>query len=114
MSSSTYSDHLRAVVIDGAHTVKKWGDIFRQTMLRIHEVRSLVPTSICLLALTATATKSICDDVSKILGMRNPLVVAVTPCKPNLIYYVRKNKRMEEALSTIVDKLCELRCTLEL
>jgi len=94
--------------------VKKWGDIFRQTMLRIHEVRSLVPTSICLLALTATATKSICDDVSKILGMRNPLVVAVTPCKPNLIYYVRKNKRMEEALSTIVDKLCELRCTLEL
>ena len=114
MSSSTYSDHLRAVVIDGAHTVKKWGDIFRQTMLRIHEVRSLVPTSMCLLALTATATKSIREDVSKILGMRNPLVVAVTPCKPNLIYYVRKNKRMEEALSTIVDKLCELRCTLEL
>ena len=40
LSSSTYSDHLHAVVIDEAHTVKKWGDIFRQTMQRIHEVRS--------------------------------------------------------------------------
>ena len=110
LSSPVYAEHLRVLVIDEAHTVKKWGETFRQTMLRIHEVRSLVPASVRMLALTATATTAVREDVSKILGMRNPLIVAVSPCKPNIIYYVRKSDSIEEAFFTMADKLRRLRC----
>ena len=42
----TYSNCLRAVVVDEAHTVKKWGETFRSVLLKIGEVRSLVPRSV--------------------------------------------------------------------
>ena len=42
LMTPTYSDCLHAVVVGEAHTVKKWGETFRNLLLRIGEVRSLV------------------------------------------------------------------------
>ena len=57
-------------------------------LLRIGEVRSLVPSSVHMLALTATATRPDHEEVIRVLGMKNPSIVAVSPCKPNIIYMV--------------------------
>ena len=57
-------------------------DSFRKTMRRIVKVRSLIPSSVHMMCLTATATKSLREEVMTILGMRNPEVIAVSPSKP--------------------------------
>ena len=60
------------------------GSTFRQSLLRIGELRSILPV----MALTATASKSLRHVVSNIIGLRNPHVVAVSPCKPNIMFSV--------------------------
>ena len=54
--SPVYKEKLAALVIDEAHCVKFWGDQFRQTFVLIGDLRSLIPSNVKLLALTATAT----------------------------------------------------------
>lgn len=84
LMSPIYVKCLRAIVVDEAHTVKKWGETFRNILLRIGEVRSLVPPTVYILTLTATATKTVQQEVSSILGMKSPSIVAVSQCKPNV------------------------------
>ena len=52
--------------------------------MRIGEVRSLLPPDANIMALTATATKTLRRDVSRIIGMRNELVVSKPPVKSNM------------------------------
>ena len=55
------------------------GETFRKVMLRISEIRSLLPKVTKILALTATATTALRLEVSQILGMSDPLVVSLSP-----------------------------------
>ena len=49
---------------------------------RIGEIRSIIPPGVHVMALTAIATKKkLRHAVSAAIGMRNPFVVAVAPCK---------------------------------
>ena len=61
------------------------------------------------MALTATATKSLRYAVSATIGMRNPFIVAIAPCKRNLMYSVRPLLYFEETLTPLVDRLCKER-----
>ena len=71
-------------------------------------MRSLVPETVRIMALTATATKLTRCDVSKILGMVCPVVVSVSPNKPNIKYMVNGNPgTLEETFAPMVE---ELRC----
>jgi len=47
--------------------------------------------------LALTATKVIREEVSKILEIRNPLIIVVSPCKPNMVYCIRKSDDAEKA-----------------
>ena len=51
--SDTYQQHL---VVDEAHCVKTWGDDFRTAFSEIGTLCSIIPNSVNILALTATAT----------------------------------------------------------
>ena len=44
--------------------------------------------SVTVLAMTATATKSLRLKVSELIGLVNPVVIAASPCKPNIVYRV--------------------------
>ena len=57
-------------------------------MLRMGEVRSLIAAHVCMMALTATATRSLRTSIHTILGMRHPPIIAVPPCKANIMYKV--------------------------
>ena len=57
------------------------------------------------MALTATATKSLRLAVSHILGMQDPCVMALSPCKRNLMYAVRTFVTVEETFKPIVTRL---------
>ena len=73
--------------VDEAHCISEWGHDFRPAYLRLGErLRELgsPPT----LALTATATQAVREDIIRYLGMRQPEVVAGSPHRANLAFEV--------------------------
>ncbi|XP_064395283.1 ATP-dependent DNA helicase RecQ-like [Halichondria panicea] len=105
LGGDVYANRLKALIIDEAHCVKKWGETFRQMLLRIREVRSLIPTSVHVMALTATATRSDISFISRIVGLRNPFVITRVPVIPNLIYAVGLFKSIPETFQNLAQKL---------
>ena len=81
------------------------GDTFRTVLERIGEVRSILPQGINVMALTATATKAVRHSVSRTIGMRNPFVVAISPCKRNIMYSVGSFVSVEDTFKPVVDRL---------
>ena len=64
------------------------GETFRRVLSQIGDVMSLLPKGVNVIALTATATSQLRVQVTKILGMKNELVVSLSPCKQNITYAV--------------------------
>jgi bloom syndrome protein len=85
---------LARIVIDEAHCVSEWGHDFRPdyagigTALRGHDVDAAL-ARVPLLALTATATPKVRDDVSTSLKLRSPLSFVADFGRPNLVFTVR-------------------------
>jgi ATP-dependent DNA helicase RecQ len=92
LAGEELGDALRAAgislaAVDEAHCISEWGHDFRPAYLRLGErLRELgaPPT----LALTATATQAVRDDIVRYLGMRNLEVVASSPHRANLAFEV--------------------------
>ena len=92
LAGDELGDALRAsgvalAAVDEAHCISEWGHDFRPAYLRLGErLRELGAPPI--LALTATATQSVRDDIVRYLGMRTPEVVASSPHRANLAFEV--------------------------
>ena len=74
-------------------------------MTRIGEIRSLVPAHVGMMALTATATRTLRVSIASILGMRHPTVIAVSPCKHNIMYAVESYVSLESSITPFVNKI---------
>lgn len=64
------------------------GTTFRAAYSRLGEVRSLIPSSVHIMALTATVTKETFRVITVAMGMGNPHVILASPNKPNIKYVV--------------------------
>jgi ATP-dependent DNA helicase RecQ len=78
---------LRRIAVDEAHCVSEWGHDFRPEYRRIASVRTLHPT-VPILALTATATARVRDDIERFLDLRDPQRFVGSFNRPNLRYSV--------------------------
>ena len=78
-------------------------------MRRIVEVRSLMPPSVHMMCLTATATKTLREEVMVILGMKNPEIISVSPSKLNITFMIKRYDNMEEAFSPLISGLLQQR-----
>lgn len=76
------------VAIDEAHCISQWGYDFRPSYLKIAELRKLVP-DVPYLALTATATPEVVDDIQDKLLFKQKNVFRKSFERKNLIYVVR-------------------------
>lgn len=85
--------------------VVRRGETFRPVLDRIGEVRSLLPTGTNVMALTATATKTIRYSVSKTISLIAPFVISRSPSKHNLFYSVGCFKEIEETFAPIAMRL---------
>jgi ATP-dependent DNA helicase RecQ len=73
--------------IDEAHCISEWGHDFRPAYLQLGErLRALGAPPI--MALTATATANVRDDIIRFLGLREPSVIASSPHRANLAFEV--------------------------
>ena len=68
------------------------------------EVRSLVPESVHMMALTATATTATRQQVCRRLGMVCPYIVTESPNRPNIKYSVNAPTNIEEKFAPLVEE----------
>ena len=108
------------IAVDEAHCISQWGYDFRPSYLKIAEIRDLVARKACgledaslqngstaayslktglvpILALTATATPEVVDDIQERLAFREKNVLRKSFARPNISYVVREsNKKADE------------------
>ena len=76
------------VAVDEAHCISQWGYDFRPSYLRIAELREKLP-GVPVLALTASATKLVAEDIMRHLRFGEPHILRSSFARPNLSYSVR-------------------------
>ena len=80
-----------------------WGDVFCKSIRQIGEICGLLPACVNIMALSATATRTVRCVVSKRLSLHNPFILAIPPCRSNIKYSVVKFTSMHEAFIGYVD-----------
>ncbi|MFO7852877.1 MAG: RecQ family ATP-dependent DNA helicase [Bacteroidota bacterium] len=94
--------NVKLVAVDEAHCISQWGYDFRPSYLSIAGIRKLVGKEVPLLALTATATPKVVDDIMDKLEFRQRNVLKSGFERKNLVYLVRK---VEDKNRYILDTL---------
>lgn len=79
--------NVNAIAIDEAHCVSEWGHDFRPEYRRLRGLRKIVPEA-PMIALTATATPRVREDIVKHLDLREPDTFVASFNRPNLTYRV--------------------------
>ena len=89
------------LAVDEAHCISQWGYDFRPSYLRIAELRELIPST-PVLALTASATPLVAQDILRHLQMREGRLLRSSFARPNLSFAVRQTDDKQEQLLRIV------------
>lgn len=58
-----------------------------------------------MMCLTATATKQVREEVTAILGLRNPYVVTISPSKSNILNVVKLAKDIHKAFAPLIEQI---------
>ena len=116
------------IAVDEAHCISQWGYDFRPSYLKIAEIRDLVvrqayrledaslqdgsraaysleARTIPILALTATATPDVVDDIQERLAFREKNVLRKSFHRPNLSYVVRQTNKKADEIVHILNKV---------
>ena len=109
LSSELFKTKLRHmevsfITVDEAHCISQWGYDFRPSYLEIVNIRQLKPDA-PVLALTATATPEVVDDIQERLGFREKNVFKMSFERKNLAYIVRHAIDKEEQLLHILNSV---------
>ena len=92
---------VKLIVVDEAHCISQWGYDFRPSYLNINTIRKLFPVA-PILALTASATPEVVDDIMSKLEFRQRNIFAKSFSRNNLSYLVREGEHKEGQLIKIL------------
>ncbi len=93
--------NVRLLAVDEAHCVSQWGYDFRPPYLRIPELREILP-NVPILALTATATAEVLEDIQEKLAFRKKHVFRQSFVRSNLSYSVLYETKKRDKLLDIL------------
>jgi ATP-dependent DNA helicase RecQ len=95
---------IATIAIDEAHCVSEWGHDFRPEYRQLKQLRQRYPT-VPVIALTATATARVQQDIQQQLALRQPLIHIASFNRPNLHYEVRpKQKQAQRDLLRLIQQ----------
>jgi ATP-dependent DNA helicase RecQ len=89
------------IAVDESHCISQWGYDFRPSYLRIADIREILP-DVPVLALTATATPEVVDDIQEKLHFREKNLFQKSFSRSNLAYVVRTTENKDEYLLKIL------------
>ncbi len=93
------------VAVDEAHCISEWGHDFRPEYRRIKEMIQLIDNEIPVIALTATATPKVQQDIVKNLDMKNENIFISSFNRDNLYYEVRPKGKKEITIKNIIQAI---------
>jgi ATP-dependent DNA helicase RecQ len=95
--------NINLIAVDEAHCISEWGHDFRPSYSLIYKVRDVLPT-INMIALTATATKKVVDDIIENLNLSKTSIFKKSFYRNNLAYQIIKNENKLGKLEQIFKK----------
>lgn len=103
-----YSDFLKSVkisfvAIDEAHCISEWGHDFRPEYRNLKNIIEKI-ADVPIIALTATATPKVQDDIQKTLGMSDAEVYKSSFNRPNLYYEVRPKINVDKEIVKFINQ----------
>ncbi len=93
------------LAIDEAHCISQWGYDFRPPYLKIAEFRKILQGHVPVLALTATATPEVVEDIQLRLEFEQKNVFRKSFIRDNLIYVVQHEENKNKRLLNIINKI---------
>ncbi|MGL4908487.1 MAG: RecQ family ATP-dependent DNA helicase [Bacteroidales bacterium] len=96
--------NINLIAIDEAHCISQWGYDFRPSYMKIAELRDLLPNT-PILALTATATPDVAQDIMERLKFRKKNLLQKSFERKNLVYVVRHTEDKTSELLKIAKAL---------
>jgi ATP-dependent DNA helicase RecQ len=94
---------INLIAIDEAHCVSQWGHDFRPAYLKIVNLKTYFPR-VPFLALTASATKTVLEDVIAQLGLEEPVIFQKSFARKNIAYMVFEVEDKLYRMSQILKK----------
>ena len=91
------------VAIDEAHCISEWGHDFRPEYRNLKLIIDKI-AKVPVIALTATATPKVQDDIQKTLGMSNALVFKDSFNRPNLYYEIRPKVNVDREIVKFINQ----------
>jgi ATP-dependent DNA helicase RecQ len=76
------------VAVDEAHCISEWGHDFRPEYRKLRDMIEVIDDKLAVIALTATATPKVQEDIKSSLGLRNPNVFVSSFNRTNLFYEI--------------------------
>ncbi|MHC1721694.1 MAG: DNA helicase RecQ [Aminipila sp.] len=95
------------ICIDEAHCISQWGQDFRPSYLKILNFIEKLPEKPIISAFTATATKTVREDIIRILKLENYTLLVTGFDRSNLYFSVKKPKNKFGFVEKYVEDNCE-------
>ncbi len=96
--------NINLIAVDEAHCISQWGYDFRPSYLAIKEFKDLFPSVTCL-ALTASATPPVKQDILEKLALKNPQIFQKSFSRANLSYSILWDDLKEQKLVQMIQKV---------
>eukprot|EP01039_Chlorochromonas_danica_P003823 gene3823-4174_t len=91
------------LAIDESHCVSEWGNDFRPEYRQLKEIRSFISYHIPIIALTASATLTVQQDIINTLELHQPFIIRASLNRSNLKYNVRIKSTTNDLLRVLLD-----------
>ena len=96
--------NVNLITVDEAHCISQWGYDFRPSYLKIAKLREII-TGVPVLALTATATSAVIEDIQEKLIFTGKNILRASFFRENLIYIVKNSEDKYKDLIKIIEKI---------
>ena len=96
--------HVPLIAVDEAHCISQWGHDFRPSYRSIQKLFTLWPQKPTVLALTATATPAVCDDIRQLLSIDEDFTVITGFARENLSFSVLIGENKERFIKNYIEK----------